>query len=149
MGDGRTESRMLVIGLDGATYDVLQPLVESGVMPQLRAFMQRAALAELHSTEPAVTPTAWTTFQCGCDPGVHGIYDYRYFDQRVGEVRLNHAGRVPVPTLFDAVSQTVGEVVSLNLPMTFPVASGVRGLVVGGLDSPSLDATLAPYSAFA
>ena len=140
---------MLVIGLDGATYDVLQPLVERGVMPNLGAFMRRAGLAQLHSTEPAVTPTAWTTFLCGCDPSRHGIWDYRYFDRHTGEVRLNHAGRVSVPNLFDAVSQAGGEVVSLNLPMTYPVGTNVQGLIVGGLDSPSLETVLAPYPAFA
>ena len=135
-------SRVLVIALDGATYDVLAPLAAEGVMPSLAHFMGQAALVELRSTEPAVTPVAWTTFQTGCDPGAHGIFDYRYLDHRHRRLPLNHAGRIRRATMFDALAAEGSEVVSLNLPMTYSPAAGVRGIVVGGLDSPSTAAAL-------
>jgi predicted AlkP superfamily phosphohydrolase/phosphomutase len=138
-------SRVLVIGLDGATYDVLTPLAEMGVMPNLAALMRSSALAQLTSTEPYTTPVAWASFQTGCDVEGHGIWDYRYLDHALGEVLLNHAGRIACPTLFDAVWAAGGEVVSLNLPMTFPPRPGRAGIIVGGLDSPSAEAALAPY----
>ena len=141
--------RVLVIALDGATYDVLTPLAEQGVMPNLRHFMRQAALVELRSAEPAVTPVAWTTFQTGCDPGAHGIFDYRYLDHRHRLLRLNHAGRIRRATMFDALAAEGSEVVSLNLPMTYAPASPVSGIVVGGLDSPSAQAALAAAPAFA
>src|SRR5487761_1138589 len=138
-------SRLLVIGLDGATYDLLVPWAESGRMPNLACLMATSARAVVNSTRPYITPVAWTTFQTGCDPHEHGILDYRYLDHRRRRVLLNHAGRIARPTLFDAISSAGGEVVSLNLPMTFPAPSSVRGIVVGGLDRPSIDAALAPY----
>lgn len=141
--------RVLIVGLDGGTYDVLAPLAAAGVMPHLARFMSRAALAELTSTEPAITPVAWTTLQTGCDPCQHGILDYRYLDHKTGLLRLNHAGRVRQPTLFDAVTVAGGQVVSLGLPMTYPPHSTWRGIVVGGIDSPSPAAALqgAPHLA--
>jgi len=141
--------RLLVIGLDGATFDLLVPWAESGRMPNLARLMATSARAVVNSTRPYITPVAWTTFQTGCEPHEHGILDYRYLDHRHRRVLLNHAGRIGRPTLFDAVSAAGGEVVSLNLPMTFPAPSSVRGIVVGGLDSPSIDAALAPYPEFA
>lgn len=145
----RPVSRVLVIGLDGATYDVLTPLAESGRMPNLARMMATSSLSVVNSTRPFITPAAWTTFQTGCDPGQHGIFDYRYLDHRQRRLLLNHTGRVDCPTLFEAVSARGGEVVSLNLPMTYPAPARVRGLVVGGLDSPSIEAALAPYPEFA
>lgn len=142
-------ARLLVIGLDGATYDLLVPWSESGRMPNLARLMASSARTVINSTKPYITPVAWTTFQTGCDPYEHGILDYRYLDHRHRRVLLNHAGRIARPTLFDAVCTAGGEVVSLNLPMTFPAPSSVRGIVVGGLDSPSIDAALAPYPEFA
>ncbi|HVX14788.1 MAG TPA: alkaline phosphatase family protein [Pirellulales bacterium] len=142
-------SRLLVIGLDGATFDLLVPWAESGRMPNLARLMATSARAIVRSTRPYITPVAWTTFQTGCDPHEHGILDYRYLDHRRRRLLLNHAGRIARPTLFDAISAAGGEVVSLNLPMTFPASSSVRGMVVGGLDSPSIDAALAPYPEFA
>jgi predicted AlkP superfamily phosphohydrolase/phosphomutase len=141
--------RLLVIGLDGATFDLLVPWAESGRMPNLARLMADSARAVVHSTKPYITPVAWTTFQTGCDPHEHGILDYRYLDHRHRRVLLNHAGRICRPTLFDAVSAAGGEVVSLNLPMTYPAPASVRGIVVGGLDSPSIEAALAPFPEFA
>jgi predicted AlkP superfamily phosphohydrolase/phosphomutase len=142
-------SRVLVIGLDGATYDLLTPWARSGRMPNLAKLMQNSALAVVNSTKPYITPVAWTTFQTGCDPADHGILDYRYLDHRRRRLLLNHAGRIASPTLFEAVSAGGGEVVSLNLPMTYPAWATTRGIVVGGLDSPSIEAALEPYPEFA
>lgn len=141
--------RVLVIGLDGATFDVLGPLAADGTMSNLAALMRESALVRLHSVEPTITPTAWTTFQTGCDPAEHAILDYRYLDHHSGQVRLNSAARLRPATIFERVSPSGGEVVSINLPMTYPVSSRVRGLVIGGLDSPSPEAVLAPYPEFA
>jgi len=151
--------RVMVLGLDGGTFDVFRPLIEAGKMPNLAALARRAAAGPLESTEPYITPTAWSTFLTGCDPWRHGVFDYRYFDNEQKQIRLHHAGRLQQPTLYDAVSQSGGDVVSLNLPMTYPpraVDHGPAGdperyakrLIIGGLDSPSAEATLAPYPEF-
>jgi predicted AlkP superfamily phosphohydrolase/phosphomutase len=142
-------SRLLILGLDGATWDVLTPLTAMGVMPNLRRLMQESVLVELNSTQPFITPVAWTSFQTGCDPREHGILDYRYFDHDHRQLCLNNATRIRRETLFESVSAAGGEVVSLNLPMTYPSRTGVSGIVVGGLDSPSIRAALAPYPQFA
>lgn len=150
--------RVLVLGLDGGTFDVFRPLMEAGKMPNLAALARRSAAGPLESTEPYITPTAWSTFLTGCDPWRHGVFDYRYYDSDQQQIRLHHAGRLRQPTLYDALSQSGGDVVSLNLPMTYPPRTvehdphdaarcGAR-LIVGGLDSPSNEATLAPYPEF-
>ena len=53
--------RALLIGLDGATFSILDPLMEDGVMPNLKALIASGARAELSSVIPALTPPAWTT----------------------------------------------------------------------------------------
>lgn len=139
--------RVLVIGLDGATYDVLTPLAQLGVTPNLAALVEHAALVSCRSTLPAITPVAWTTLLTGAEPEDHGILDYRYLDAERGVLRLNQADCVRLPNLFDVVGSS-GDVVSINLPMTYPPPSGVPGMIVGGLDSPSTAAVLAPYPEF-
>ncbi len=140
-----TLPRVLVVGLDGGTFDVLTPLAEAGVMPNLARFMRKAALAQLQSTEPAITPAAWTTFQTGCNPLTHGIVDFRYLDHATGEVLYNHAGRIAQPTLFDHVAAAGSASVSINLPMTSAERASPESIIVGGLDSHSAAAVLRPY----
>ena len=142
-------NRVLVIGLDGGTYDVLVPLAERGLLPNLKRLMAESALAVLRSTQPYITPAAWTTFQTGVDVADHGVLDYRYLDHRRGQLLLNHAGRIACPTLFDAVAAAGGAVVSLNLPMTYPPRADAAGIIVGGIESPSIEAALAGQPAFA
>ena len=44
---------VLLIGLDGATFDILDPLMEAGEMPALRALIGSGVRATLRSTVPA------------------------------------------------------------------------------------------------
>ncbi len=147
---GRTSAeRVLVIGLDGATWDLLTPLAEAGVMPNIAALMRRSALAQLGSTEPFITPVAWTSFQTGAGIDGHGIFDFRYWDHHQRQLCLNHAGRIGCTTLLDAVAASGRTVVSINLPMTYPPRLGEPHIVLGGLDSPSAEDALAASPTFA
>ncbi len=145
----RTVQRVLVIGLDGATWDLLKPLSELGIMPNLTELMRRSANICLNSTSPCITPVAWTSFQTGSDICGHGIYDYRYWDHLAGRLRLNHAGRISGSTLYETVAAADRHLVSLNLPMTHPPRLGEPNIVLGGLDSPSLAAVLQTAPEFA
>ena len=66
--------RTLLLGLDGATFDVLDPLMADGVMPSLQKLTASGVRASLRSTVPALTPPAWTTLVTGRSPGAHGIF---------------------------------------------------------------------------
>ena len=71
---------MLIIGLDGATFDVLKPLMAEGRMPRLKEAIAAGASGLLRSTVPPITPAAWTTFLTGKNPARHGIIDFERYD---------------------------------------------------------------------
>jgi predicted AlkP superfamily phosphohydrolase/phosphomutase len=77
-GDLRKEFSMnvLMIGLDGATFTLLDPMMQSGVMPYLRSVVERGVRADLMSTRHPLTPPAWTSMITGRSPEAHGIYDF-------------------------------------------------------------------------
>lgn len=141
----RRFERVLVIGLDGATLDVLTPLAEQGALPNLARFLRNEEARPLASTLPAVTPVAWTTFLTGCQPAGHGVWDFRRFDHQAGQLQLCSVQGIGRPTLYDAISQSGGEVVSIDLPMTWPVRPATNGIVLGGFDSPNRAVTLQAY----
>jgi predicted AlkP superfamily phosphohydrolase/phosphomutase len=140
-------SRVLFLGLDGGTMSALGPWSDRGLTPHLAALWKRSAHGTLRSSDPMVTPVAWTSFSTGCTPADHGIHDFYYIEGHDRTIRSNHAGRVRVPTLWQALSAEGREVVSLNLPMTYPPPR-VRGLVVAGSDSPGLDFAFAQCPEF-
>ena len=140
--------RLVILGLDGATWSVLDPMRRRGVMPNLDAMLARSAHGTLRSCIPPVTSAAWSTMMTGCDPSRHGVFDHRYLDAAADRLKVNHSGRIRVPTVWQQLSDAGRSVVSLNLPVTYPPPQ-VRGLVVSGMDAPHLDAALSGNAAFA
>lgn len=143
----RTE-RLVLLGLDGATWTVLKPMIDRGLMPNLAALTRGSAHGVLRSCIPPVTSAAWTTMQTGCGPARHGVFDHRYYDARSGRMKVNHSGRVRVPTLWSLLSDAGRSVAVINLPGTYPPPD-VRGVIVSGMDAPDLDRALSGSPAFA
>jgi predicted AlkP superfamily phosphohydrolase/phosphomutase len=125
--------KVLVIGLDGATFAVLDPLIEEGVMPNLGKLIASGACADLASTIPPLTPPAWTSLMTGRSPGNHGIFDFLRFEFGAGkrQLRVLDANDVSTPTVWSTVSEQGLKATVLNFPMTFP-ARGITGNVVPG-----------------
>jgi len=48
-------NKIAIIGLDGATFRILRPLVEAGLMPTIARFMREGAWGTLRTTRPPVT----------------------------------------------------------------------------------------------
>lgn len=144
----RTADRVLILGLDGATWTVLDPMRERGVMPNLSALLARSASGTLRSTVPPVTTAAWTTMMTGCDPSRHGVFDHRYYDAASGQMKVNHSGRARVPSVWRTLSDRGRSVAVLNLPGNFPPPK-LRGVAVSGMDAPHLDAALSGDAEFA
>jgi predicted AlkP superfamily phosphohydrolase/phosphomutase len=140
-------SRVLFLGLDGATMTALGPWFERGLTPNLASLWRRSAFGTLRSSDPMVTPVAWTSFLTGCTPAAHGIHEFYYIESADRSIRSNHAGRVLVPNLWQVLSAGGREVVSLNLPMTYPPPR-VRGVVVAGADAPGLNWAFAQCPGF-
>ena len=69
-------AKSVAIGLDGAAWHLLDPLLTAGVMPRLAALNARGAWGSLKSTVPTYTPPAWTSAATGVNPGRHGIYGF-------------------------------------------------------------------------
>lgn len=131
--------RVLIIGLDGATFDVLDPMMETGRMPALRRFIDAGVAGILHSTKPPITPAAWTTFMTGKGPGRHGIVDFEKYDVRSNELTFNSTYEIREKTLWEHLSDKGLRVGSINVPMTYPPRP-VNGFMISGFETPSIEA---------
>jgi predicted AlkP superfamily phosphohydrolase/phosphomutase len=125
--------RTVLIGLDGATFTILDPLVQAGVMPFLGEFIAAGARAELTSVIPALTPPAWTSLVTGHGPGRHGIFDFfRKESPRSHALRLVTSRDIAVDeTIWSLAGRAGRRAIALNFPLTFP-APAIDGYVVPG-----------------
>ena len=55
-GNGSERRRVLVVGLDAATWDLVLPWVEAGMLPTMQRLIREGVRAPLRSTLPALTP---------------------------------------------------------------------------------------------
>jgi predicted AlkP superfamily phosphohydrolase/phosphomutase len=130
------DKRVLVIGLDGATWRILQPLMQRGYLPNLSQLYQDGASGILKSTNPPLTPVAWTSCFTGVNPGKHGVFGFYQCRRPEQGFMLNNADMVKSPQLWDYLNGTGKKVAIYNVPMTFPVHE-VDGVLVAGFDTPS------------
>ena len=84
-----TGAKVLLIGLDGADWNILDPLFESGKLPHLARLSRTGVRGRLHTITPILSPVIWTSVATGVLPGRHGIIDFLATTGRDGE-------RVPV-----------------------------------------------------
>ncbi len=128
-------ARTLILGLDGATWAVAEPLMAEGRLPVLSRLVAEGARADLESTMPAMTLPAWSTMLTGCNPGKHAIFDFvRKVPDRWALSFTNSTHR-RAPTLHRILSDRGGRVASIAVPTTWPPEK-IDGVVVSGFDSP-------------
>lgn len=134
-------TKTLLIGLDGATFAVLRPLIdgtaeEGIVMPFLASLMKEGYCATLRSTAHPLTPPAWTSVVTGRTPGHHGIYDFVRFEDMGNEMffTLYDSRDIRTETLWQLAGRAGKSVVSLNFPMMAPPMR-INGSLVPGFVS--------------
>ena len=68
--------KVFVLGLDGATWDLLEPLLQDGLLPNLARLREQGSSGSLRSVFPPLSPVAWTGVMTGKNSGKHGIFEF-------------------------------------------------------------------------
>ena len=130
-----TGARTLVIGLDGATWDLADRFMADGRMPHLARLVEEGCRAPLNSTTPPMTLPSWSSMLTGCNPGRHGIFDFvRKHDDRWALEFTNSTHRA-VPTILRVLSDRGRRVGSVAVPTTWP-PERLNGVQISGFDGP-------------
>ena len=127
--------KCVVVGWDGATFDVLQPLVRDGALPHLAALLERGAWGRLETTVPPLTPVAWTSISTGVNPGKHGIFDAIAYSREERAVHFLNASYRRVRPVWSLLSERGRSAGVVNVPLTYP-ADEIDGFVIPGMYTP-------------
>ncbi|TAH50757.1 MAG: hypothetical protein EYC68_13050 [Chloroflexota bacterium] len=112
--------RVLVIGIDGATFRLMRPLMQNGYMPFLCEVEQRGALGTLETIYPPVTAPAWSSFMTGKNPGKHGVYEFLHRKRGTLEQIPVNAGMLGSETLWEMMSKAGKRMVVVSVPLCYP-----------------------------
>ncbi len=131
-------SRTVLLGLDGATWDLLGPWMEQGHLPHLQRLTREGAWGELASTVPPTTAPAWTACFTGVNPGKHGIFDFRESPSLDPRRPLISIRSVRAPKLWHILNRHGRRSGVLNVPITYP-PEPLDGFLVSGMMTPGLE----------
>ncbi len=137
-------TKVLVVGWDGATFDVIHPLVAEGKLPNLTRLMQEGAWGTLHSIVPPITPGAWNSFFTGKNPGKHGIFDFQDLDPTTYELKPVRTDRHREKTLWHLLGEQGLRSIIMDVPYTYP-PQPLNGWMLTGYGTPRTPGTVFTY----
>jgi predicted AlkP superfamily phosphohydrolase/phosphomutase len=125
-----SKRKVLVIGLDGATWDLIDPWMKAGLLPTFKQLIDGGTRGHLRSTLPAKTHPAWTTAFTGVNPGKHNIFGFMTSDGYSPKL-ISASNRKATP-LWKIVSLHDLKVGVINIPISYP-PDKVNGIMVSGI----------------
>src|SRR5215470_8952011 len=121
--------KLLVIGLDGASFNVLDPLIDRGHLPNIANLISKGSRANLETTFPPITAVAWSSFMTGKNPGKHGIFEFVRRDKNSARELAVNASFREGKAVWDYFSDARKRVIVHNFPCTYPVRP-LNGLMI-------------------
>jgi len=128
-------NKLLCIGLDGASFNVLDPLIEKGHLPHISKLIATGARADLETTFPPITAVAWSSFMTGKNPGKHGIFEFVRRDHRSNRELAVNASFRQGRTIWDLLSDAGKRVIVHNFPCTYPPHE-INGMMIADFMTP-------------
>jgi predicted AlkP superfamily phosphohydrolase/phosphomutase len=136
----------IVLGLDGATWDVIEPAIEDGRLPELASLVREGRSGTLGSTFPPITAPAWLSMATGQNPGKTGVFYFLNRDSPDSfEFESLGSDSFRGQSFWDVLSARDHSVGVFNFPMLYPPYDlGTDGFMVSGLGSPEDDTITKP-----
>ena len=127
--------KVRLIGLDGASFEILKPMMDAGRLPVLSNLIDKGASGVLRSNTVPFTPQAWTSVITGNNPGKHGVFGF--VRQTPGQPPVFLSSRaIRGEKLWSWFSRRGLKSLIVNVPVTFP-PEPLNGLMITGMMTPS------------
>ncbi len=127
----------MVVGLDGASPDLIYPWAKEGKLPTFQKLIEVGTHGDLASTVPAHSGPAWVSAMTGKNPGKHGVFYFTTLDPRE-KPRIVSSLDIKSPTVYDILGMQGRASILVNIPLTYP-PKRVNGIMVAGYFAPSTD----------
>ncbi|WP_136688488.1 alkaline phosphatase family protein [Halorhabdus amylolytica] len=128
-------TRTVVLGLDGASWRLLDPWLESGELPNFAAFREESTWAETESCLPPVTFPNWKCYSAGKNPGKFGVYWFERVDLAEGTIEVTNGGDFRTAELWDYLNDDGQRAGVVNMPTMYPPREIDGPIVCGGPDA--------------
>ncbi|MEF8836166.1 MAG: alkaline phosphatase family protein [Candidatus Thermoplasmatota archaeon] len=114
------KKKLLIIGLDGVPWRILDKMIEENVTPNLKKLKEKGAYGELETTIPPLTPAAWSSIQTGVNPGKHGVFSFQGPRKGGGPPAPVNSKDIQTTTFPEFLDNAGLRAVLVNLPLSHP-----------------------------
>lgn len=115
------KTKVLVIGLDGATWNLLKPWSREGVLPTFKRLMEKGVYGNLRSSIPPVTFPAWKCYSTGKNPGKLGVYLFLKLDMENKKFYFYSSRDFKSKEVWDYLGGKGYKCGVINMPGTYPI----------------------------
>lgn len=122
--------KVIVIGLDGATWDLIKPWADEGKLPTLKHLMENGAWGILESVAPHYTFPNWKCISTGKNPGRFGVYSWMKVDFEKKEIVPNNSKDFKSEEIWDILSDDGVDCGVIGMPTTYPPKKLENGFIV-------------------
>ena len=129
--------RVLVIGIDSGTFDLIKPWAQAGHLPNLGKLIESGVHGSFVDSWLPITAPRWTTISTGKNPGKHGIFDFSNMLTNY-KTKPVSSKDIDAKPLYSLISDANKKVLVLNYPITYPCTC-VDGHMVAGMPAPMLN----------
>lgn len=133
----KKKEKLIVIGLDGATFDIILPLVNEGHLPTFKKLLDKGASGILKSVIPPITPVAWETAVTGVNPGQHNIFDFTSYNSDYTVDFINSKDRAAM-AVWDYLGKAGKKSIVFSYAMGYPPPS-INGIFISGMNTPGVN----------
>jgi len=127
-----SRKKLIILGLDGGTFDVIDPLIELGVLPNIKALKRAGAHGILKSVIPPQTGPAWTAIATGVSPWKSGAYSFLMSHKNSWKFTTISSANLQDKAFWDLLAKDGLKIGIWNYPTLYPVYP-INGFMVSGI----------------
>lgn len=133
-------NHVVVLGLDGLTYEILLKFVNNGILPGFSKILENGVIARLRSTIPPLSPPAWISIFTGVDPSKHSVLGFVKIQKSNNDFKLRPISSrdIKAKRVWDLLSLIGKRNVVFQAPFEYPIHK-INGILSSGLGTPSLE----------
>ncbi|MEW5694181.1 MAG: alkaline phosphatase family protein, partial [Candidatus Hydrogenedentota bacterium] len=145
------KNRVIIIGFDGLDPEILNRYIESGLIKNINKFF----INKLKTTNPAISPVAWSSFVTGVNPGKHNIFDFLKKNHSTHSLQLSLTDINYTEKKFRSLRKSRSFInilkdyripcYCIRIPGTFPPQEQICGYLLSGFPCPDIKGTQGEY----
>ncbi len=128
-------AKTIVIGMDGANWDLIEPWLADGTLPNIAALREQSSWGDMLSELPTVTVPNWKCYSTGKNPGKLGVYRFDHIDTKRRTFTVHTSRSFKSSEYWDYLNKDGIKTGVINMPTTFPPRNIDGFMVSGGPDA--------------